>query len=99
MNFANKTRFEIIKYLEKKERSVNEISNALNQEQSKISHNLIKLASCHIIEVKKEGKKRIYSLNKKTVIPLLKIVKKHVNYECYDCNYQNKCKKTKKIQK
>ena len=66
--------------------SVSEICTKLNQEQSKISHNLKCLADCHFLNVKKQGKQRIYSLNKKTIVPLIKLVKKHVTkYCCKEC--------------
>ena len=84
-NFANRTRFEIIMCLRKEALSVNEIAKKLHQEQSKISHNLGKLASCHILDVKQNGKQRIYSLNKGTVVPLLILVEKHVCSHCEDC--------------
>jgi len=61
---------------------VNEIAEALNQEQSKISHNLKKLTDCHFIDVKQEGKKRIYSLNKETIEPLMRLVEMHVSQFC-----------------
>lgn len=96
-NFANKTRFEIIMCLKDRALSVNEISAKLNHEQSKISHNLAKLASCNILEVKRNGKKRIYSLNKDSVVPLLKIVDHHVKCHCRECGYKYKpasCKST-----
>jgi len=83
---SNKIRLRIIELLQYKPLSVNEICKALGEEQSKVSHNLKCLLDCHFIEVKKEGKKRIYSLNKDTIVPLLKIVDKHVKkYCCDDC--------------
>ena len=85
MNFANKTKLEIILSLRDKPLSVTEIAEKINEEQSKISHNLKKLATCHILEVKKEGKKRVYSLNKETVAPMLNIVEKHVKKNCMLC--------------
>jgi ArsR family transcriptional regulator, zinc-responsive transcriptional repressor len=84
-NFSNKTRMEIIELLYEGDLSVNNISEKLNEEQSKISHNLKKLNQCNIVEVKRVGKERIYSLNKKTAIPLLKIVEKHVIGNCANC--------------
>ena len=62
--------------------SVTEIAEKVKEEQSKVSHNLIKLASCHIVEVEQKGKKRIYSLNKETVLPILKILETHVKKNC-----------------
>lgn len=82
VNFANKTRLSIVLLLQKTPLSVNEISEKLNEEQSKVSHNLKKLYSCKIINFEQQGKQRIYSLNKETVLPMLRLVEKHVNKNC-----------------
>ena len=83
---ANKTRIKILEILESKSMSVSEICTKLNQEQSKISHNLKCLADCHLLDVKKQGKQRIYSLNKETMVPLMKLVEKHVKrFCCKEC--------------
>lgn len=79
---GNKTRLKILELLYEKPMSVSDICKELNEEQSKISHNLKKLNECHFIDVKQIGKKRIYSLNKKTMIPLMKLVDKHVRCYC-----------------
>ena len=87
MNFANKTKLNIILALENRPLSVNEITEKIRAEQSRISHNLSKLLQCHILDVRQKGKQRIYSLNSETVIPILKIVKKHVKKNCLKgCN-------------
>lgn len=79
-------RVKIIELLEKRPMSVNEICGSLGEEQSKISHNLKKLADCHFLDVRREGKNRIYSLNKDTIVPLMDLVKKHVkSYCCGSC--------------
>lgn len=86
-----KLRIKIIEALENKPMCVNDLCEELDEEQSKVSHNLKKLTECHFLMVKKEGKKRIYSLNKETLTPLLKIVKTHVNkYCCESCNFRGK---------
>ena len=82
MNFANETKFDIIMALINGPLNVKAITKKVNQEQSAISHNLKNLSACHILDVKKVGKERIYSLNKDTVIPILKIVEKHVRKNC-----------------
>jgi len=88
---SNKTRFKIIEALALGEKSVSEICELIKEEQSKVSHNLKCLTDCHFIDVRKEGKKRIYSLNKDTMAPLMKIVKKHVEkYCCEDCKIGDK---------
>jgi DNA-binding transcriptional ArsR family regulator len=79
---ASKLRMNILELLMQKPMCVTEIAAALNEEQSNISHNLKKLADCHIIEAKQEGKKRVYSLNKETIEPLMKLVEKHVHSFC-----------------
>ncbi|MBT4824265.1 winged helix-turn-helix transcriptional regulator [Candidatus Woesearchaeota archaeon] len=86
VNFANKTKMDIVAVLRKKPLCVNEIVEAIGEEQSKVSHSLKKLTKCKILEVKQEGKKRVYSLNHKTVLPILQIVEKHVHTYCAkDC--------------
>ena len=79
-------RIKILELLRNKAMSVTEIASAMNEEQSKISHNLIKLKECHLLDVKQQGKKRIYSLNKDTMVPIMKLVDKHVRkYCCKEC--------------
>lgn len=81
-NLANPLRVEIVTNLKNKAKSVGEISKELNVEQSKISHALASLKSCNIVDVKSEGKQRIYSLNKKTIIPILNLIDKHSETYC-----------------
>ena len=79
-------RIKILELLKNKAMSVTEIASALKEEQSKISHNLKKLKECHFLDARQEGKKRIYSLNKETMVPLMKLVEKHVKkYCCKEC--------------
>lgn len=87
---GNKTRMKIVEVLYNKPLTVNEICERLNEEQSKISHNLKILTECHFLTVKQKGKNRIYSLNKKTIVPLMRLVEKHV--KCY-CGQT--CRRTK----
>lgn len=81
-NLANPTKFKIIMALQDSPLSVSEIVSQLEEEQSKISHNLKCLAQCRVVEVKQVGKKRIYELNKDTILPLLELVKKHARKYC-----------------
>ena len=82
MNFANKTKLDIIIALKNGSLSVTDIAEKIKEEQSKVSHNLKNLTECNILTVKQKGKNRIYSLNKDTVMPMLKIVEKHVKKSC-----------------
>jgi DNA-binding transcriptional ArsR family regulator len=81
-NFANKTKFRMIMLLKDRPMSVNDLAKAMDEEQSKISHNLTKLSQCNILTAKQDGKKRIYSLNKDTIMPIMKMVEKHVEKHC-----------------
>jgi len=76
--FSNNTRFEIIKLLRKKPMSVSEIIEKTGFEQSRISHNLKCLESCGFVNAKQNGKQRIYGLDKKHIIPILKGINKHI---------------------
>jgi DNA-binding transcriptional ArsR family regulator len=80
-------RIEIIKLLQdKKSLTVTQICEALHQEQSKISHNLKRMAMCNVLSVNPKKNFRFYSLNKDSIVPILKIIDKHVNIYCKTCN-------------
>ncbi|MCX6747304.1 MAG: metalloregulator ArsR/SmtB family transcription factor [Candidatus Pacearchaeota archaeon] len=85
-NLANELKIGIILSLRKKEKNVTEIVKDLKVEQSKISHALISLKKCNIVNVKQKGKKRIYFLNKDTIVPILELIDKHAFTHC-----KNKC--------
>ena len=79
---SNKTRISIIYALLNSPATVTQICKRTNQEQSKVSHNLKVLSDCHFVDSKKKGKERIYSINKDTIIPILKLISKHVEKYC-----------------
>ena len=81
-NFASPAKFGIIMALKDGPLSVTEIAEKVGGEQSAVSHNLAKLGACRILNVRKEGKQRIYALNKETVMPMLQIVERHVKRNC-----------------
>jgi DNA-binding transcriptional ArsR family regulator len=87
-NLANSLRISIISSLREKEKSVSELVDELKVEQSKISHALKNLKNCRIVEVKQNGKQRIYFLNKKTIIPMLKLIDEHASTQCKNCPYR-----------
>lgn len=80
---ANPLRIDIITSLENGDKSVSELVEELNVEQSKISHALGELRECNIVHVEQEGKKRIYSLSQ-TIIPILKLINCH-SRGCANC--------------
>ncbi len=62
--------------------NVTSIVEKTGQEQSAVSHNLKNLCDCNILVAEKKGREKIYSLNKDTVIPVLKLVAGHVKKHC-----------------
>jgi len=80
---SNPLRIDIISSLEKKPKSVMELSKQLSVEQSKLSHALKELKECNIVQVEQKGKQRIYSLSK-TIIPILKLIECH-SQGCEGC--------------
>ena len=85
-NLANPVKTEIIAALKVKPMCVNDLVKTINVEQSKLSHALANLRFCNLVMSKQVGKKRIYSLNKKTILPILKIIDKHQATTCDKCS-------------
>ena len=87
-HLASPLRADILSALKANESgmSVGELAQVLRIEQSKLSHALSSLRGCNIVQVKVSGKQRIYSLNRKTIIPLLQIIDNHAKSYC-----SNKC--------
>ena len=79
---ANPTRLAILELLRNGPKNVTEISEALNQEQSMISHNLKPLERCRFIFSERRKKERFYSLNKETMEKLFKIFSYHAEKYC-----------------
>jgi len=83
---SNKTRWNIILSLYDSDKCVSDICKNIKEEQSKISHNLKLLQDCKVVSAKRKGKLMIYSLNKKTIKPLITLLEKHMS-----CFYNGNC--------
>jgi DNA-binding transcriptional ArsR family regulator len=81
-NLSNPTRLAALERLMSNPMSVNELAEALGQEQSMISHNLKPLLQCNFIFIEKQGKKRVYSANHETVGALFKVIQDHAKRYC-----------------
>jgi DNA-binding transcriptional ArsR family regulator len=81
-NLANPTRLATLEKLMEKPMSVNELADALGQEQSMVSHNLKPLLNCNFVFIEKQGKKSIYSVNQETIGTLFKAVETHAEKYC-----------------
>lgn len=75
---SNRTRMAIVDLLRKGDRTVQEIVDELGFEQSRVSHNLRCLTFCGFVKNRKEGRNRVYSLNRETIEPLLELVDRHI---------------------
>jgi len=82
LTLANPTRLAILELLRDGPRNVTEISEALNQEQSMISHSLKPLERCGFVFSERRKKERFYSLNKETMEHLFKIFTYHAKKYC-----------------
>ena len=87
---ANRTNQLIINVLADGPKNVTQITKETNLEQSKISHALRRLSECKFVDYKQSGKERIYTLNKETILPILKLADQHAHKMC------TKCKKVEK---
>jgi len=81
---GNPLRIGIIKSLKEKPKSVGELSKALGEEQSKVSHSLAALKKCSFVESEKEGKKVIYELRE----TFLKRIKGENLFEALETHYK-----------
>ena len=84
---ANETRFNIVLLLMEKEHSVGEFCEALNYEQSRVSHNLKCLLNCGFVDVEQRGKERVYRL-KPEIKEIMLGISKHI--KAYEENLE-KC--------
>ncbi len=76
---SNDCRLGILNTLRRGPKNVGEISQALRMGQTAISHNLKCLAFCGLVNVQRNGKMRVYSLNTETVEPIIRLCDKHVS--------------------
>ena len=79
---GNPTRLAILEALDGGPMNVTQLSEALRQEQSMISHNLRPLVHCKFVQAERQGKERIYTLNGETVDALLSVVENHAKKYC-----------------
>jgi DNA-binding transcriptional ArsR family regulator len=92
-NLSNPLRVKIIHSLRKNEKNVSQIVKETKEEQSKISHALSNMKKCNLVIARKFGKIRFYSINKKTLVPILKIIDNHPIEGCGDsCKKCDVCK-------
>lgn len=79
---CSKKRLEIINLLRKKPKNVTEIYTELKLNQTTVSRHLGCLERCGFVKVKQKARYRVYSLNKETIEPLMKLMDKHTKKFC-----------------
>ncbi len=79
---VSEPRLKIINLLRKGGKNVSEIMSELNMNQTLISHNLARLKKCGFVNSKINGKFRYYSLDEKTINPLMKLIDEHMSEHC-----------------
>ncbi len=80
---ASESRLRIINLLRQgKKYNVSQISKELEMGQTTVSHNLQRLKSCGFVVSEVDKKFRYYSLNKKTIKPLMNLIDRHMSLHC-----------------
>ena len=89
---VSEPRLKIINLLRRGKKSVSEIMVELKMNQTSVSHNLKRMKKCGFVNVEIKGKFRYYSLNKKTIQPLMTLIDKHMSNYCIHILKENKMK-------
>ena len=79
---ANRTRLALIDVLKDCPKTILEISEILDLEESAVTDTLKPLEDCGIVNSNKTGKEKRYFLNKEIVEPLSEMLAFHVNKHC-----------------
>ncbi|MBI2141997.1 winged helix-turn-helix transcriptional regulator [Candidatus Woesearchaeota archaeon] len=79
---CSQNRLQIINALQRKPLNVKEIMLKTGLNQSTLSHNIRRLEKCGFVSAKRNGKYRIYALNRETIKPLMKLINKHISRHC-----------------
>ncbi len=79
--FSDSTRIRILYVLMDGEKNVSDISEAVEMNQSAVSHQLKTLKTSHLVKVRRDGKAMLYSLADDHVETILKIGMEHISEE------------------
>ena len=83
---ASKLKLDIILALQHQSLTVSALVHELAVERTRVSHALRNLHDCGFVQQAQQGRQRIYSLNQDTMVPLLELVKTHVEKYCTVCD-------------
>lgn len=79
---GNDTRLHILNSLREKPLNVSEICTHTGYEQTLVSHHLKMLEHHGMVFSEKKGKYKYFTLNQKTIEPLLRLIDKHTHKYC-----------------
>jgi ArsR family transcriptional regulator len=80
---SSQSRLKIINILRKnKKLCVSDLTKKLNLDQTIVSHNLTRLKKCGFVKVEIKGKYRYYTLNEKTIKPIMELIDSHMFDYC-----------------
>lgn len=79
---VSEQRLKIINLLRKGKKNVSELKNALQNDQTAVSHDLARLKQCGFVSVEVDGKYRYYIINEKTIKPLMHLIDEHMAKHC-----------------
>lgn len=79
---VSEPRLRMINLLRGGRKNVSQIMDALDMPQTQVSHNLARLRRCGFVRSEVDGKYRNYSLNEKTIKPLMQLIEKHMSCNC-----------------
>ena len=79
---VSESRLKIVNLLRNGKKSVSEITDELNSDQTAVSHDLSRLKKCGFVKSETDGKFRYYSLNEETIKPLMILIDKHMSQYC-----------------
>lgn len=79
---CNKTRLSIIQSLRDSPKNVTQLTEELKIHQTSVSHGLKRLLDCGFVHVTQNGRERVYSVNHKTIKPLLGLMESHIENYC-----------------
>lgn len=90
---ANELRVQILKKLHEKPMNVNELTQGLDVERTRVSHSLQILRDCKLVTVTKQGKEHIYAINNASPFfstdqkgGLFALMQEHKQKSCGNCH-------------